>query len=124
MIAWIRTSGRRCRTFAAALLLLCLVVQPAMVSACDLHDLAHAVAASVHADAGSADAVAAPDRGEGGTLLHDVLHAVHCCGHASALPADAGVAIRFDSASPKPAGATRAAIDARSSNLLRPPIAA
>lgn len=124
MIAWIRTSGRRCRIAAVALLLLCLVVQPAMVSACDLHDLAHAAAASVDADGGAPDAAASPDRGDGGALLHDVLHAVHCCGHAPALPADAGVAIRFDSASPMPAAATRAAIDVRPSNLLRPPIAA
>jgi hypothetical protein len=125
MIAWIRTSGPRCRAFAVALLLLCLVIQPAMVFACDLHDLAHA--ATSQAGAGGvddADASAVPDRGEGGALLHDLLHAVHCCGHAPALPADAFVALFFEPASPMPVAAARPAVDVRSSNLLRPPIAA
>lgn len=107
-------------------MLLCLVVQPTMVFACDLHDLAHAATSQAGADAGAADldARAAPDRGEGGALLHDLLHAVHCCGHAPALPADAFVALFSDPASPVPAAATRPAIDVYSSNLLRPPIAA
>lgn len=126
MIAGIRTSGLRRRAFAAVLLLLCLVVQPAMVFACDLHDLAHAATSPAGVDAGAADldATAAPDRGEGGALLHDLLHAVHCCGHAPALPADAFVATFPDPVSPVPAAAAPPAIDVRSSNLLRPPIAA
>ncbi len=126
MIAWIRTSGHRCRAFAVALLLLCLVIQPAMVFACDLHDLAHAATSPADAGGGVADldAGAAPDRGEGGALLHDLLHAVHCCGHAPALPADAFLALFFEPASPMPVAAARPAVDVRSSNLLRPPIAA
>lgn len=127
MIRWIRSSGRRGRAVWLALALLCLTIQPAMLFACDLHDLAHAMTAQSAADvhAAHADAQATPtERGDGGSLLHDVLHAAHCCVHAPVLPSAALVAFAFDTDVLVAAHAPPPAPEVHPSNLLRPPIAA
>lgn len=126
MIRWIRSSGQRGRAVWLALALLCLTIQPAMLFACDLHDLAHEMTTTGEAGhAVTVDAQATmPERGDGGSLLHEVLHAAHCCVHAPALPSAAFVAIAFDPGAPAVAHAPLPTPEAHPSNLLRPPIAA
>lgn len=121
MFRRIRSSVRRCRALLIALVLACVTIQPAMLFACDLHDLAHASSSS---PAEAPDAVArSGDAGEGGSLLHSVFHAVHCCAHVPVLlpPAAFEVAsVRVGFAFTHPSAAS---FDARASNQFRPPIA-
>ena len=127
MIRWIRSSGRRGRAVWLVLALLCLTIQPTMLFACDLHDLAHAMTAQAGGDGHAADAGAqatTPERGDGGSLLHDVLHAAHCCVHAPVLPSATLVAFAFDTHVLVAAHAPPSPPEAHPSNLLRPPIAA
>lgn len=124
MFRRIRSSVRRCRALLIALVLACVTIQPAMLFACDLHDLAHASSSSP-ADAPDAldGATRAGTDGEGGSLLHAMFHAVHCCAHVPVLlpPAAfevASVRVGFAFADP-----SAASFEARASNLFRPPIA-
>lgn len=127
MIRWIRSSGHRGRAVWLALALLCLTIQPAILFACDLHDLAHGMTTRT-GEAGHAVAVDAqatkPERSDGGSLLHEVLHAAHCCAHAPVLPSATPVALAFDAHVLVAAHTPPPSPEAHPSNLLRPPIAA
>lgn len=122
MFRRIRSSVRRFRALLIALVLACTTIQPAMLSACDLHDLAHASSSQVDDPVASSSAHPG-DRGEGATLLHAMFHAAHCCAHAPVLLPPAALEIASVRAVSAFADPSPPAAEARSSNLFRPPIA-
>lgn len=106
-----------------------LVLQPAMSTAGELHELVHDPAGThahdLHADELAAEVAAATDDGsaEDPTTLHALLHFAHCCGGTAAtlptlvLPAAAPMATRLavaDTALPP---------NARPASPFKPPIA-
>lgn len=122
MFRRIRSSVRRFRALLIALVLACVTIQPALLFACDLHDLAHASSSQPAATA-AVTADHSTDRGEGGTWLHAMSHAVHCCAHVSVLPLPVSLEIASVRAAFAFSDPPSPAAEARASNLFRPPIA-
>lgn len=119
MMRWARSSSRYVCALFLGLGLLCLLLRPALVAACDLHDLTHASAAQTGE---VADVSAADEDAESGSLLHDLLHTMHCCLHGVALLSAPFTLPAIATATTAPDTARPARLDTRRSNLFRPPI--
>lgn len=112
------------RLLALCVLMLCVVAQPAIVAAGDVHELSHGIDLHAHADVHADGANDNDDRDPGADagLSHALMHAGHCCGHLVAIPMTldwAPIALSEQA----PVSFTVAVASRRVDNPLRPPIA-
>lgn len=108
------------KTLFLGLTLLCLLTQPVLSAAHELHEVEHALADATASLSGATVVEESPAPG----TLNGLLHAFDCCLHASAVPAPAlaWTAHRLQSLPPRVNLPVHT--PSRSSRFLRPPIAA
>lgn len=108
------------RALFLGLTVLCLLAQPVLAAAHEMHDAAHAMADATGGDHGTAvDA----DPAEPGTF-DGLLHALDCCLHASAVPTPALFWTPHPLQTLPPRVSLPVHTPSSSSRFLRPPITA
>ena len=120
MIAPLRALLHSLKTLFLGLTVLCLLAQPVLSAAHELHEAEHALADAAASLSGDTMVEDAPAPG----TLDGLLHAFDCCLHATAVPTPvlAWTAHRLQSLPPRVILPVHT--PSRSSRFLRPPIAA
>ena len=111
---------RSCRALLLGLTLLCLLAQPVLAAAHELHDAEHALAAATGGEHGVPVDADVPEPG----TFDGLLHALDCCLHATAVPAPSLFWTPHRLQSLPPRVSLPVHTPSLSSRFLRPPIAA
>ena len=120
MNSLVRPLFRSLRTLVLGLTVLCLLAQPVLAAAHEMHDAEHALTDGAGRDHGVASAV---DPTEPGTL-NGLLHALDCCLHATAVATPSLVWTPHRPVSLAPRLSLPSHTPSLPSRFLRPPIAA